>query len=75
MENTINNKCPKCGGEMEEGVELYPAFGAYAPKYWVKNLKQTKFLGQGMNTFEIKDGVVVKARKCVNCGFLESYVK
>jgi DNA-directed RNA polymerase subunit RPC12/RpoP len=69
MENTANNKCPKCGGEMEEGmIADGNSVGGYSIPQW----------GTGVNGVIIKtvdNAHKVKSFRCKNCGFLESFAR
>lgn len=57
------NKCPKCGGEMEEG--FFQTYGGDGKTKWgTKNI----FLG-------LENKHDVKIFRCKSCGFLESYAK
>lgn len=60
-------KCPKCGGEMEEGLlGENRASGYGAISTWGKKLA-------GLGTLE--KGIVTKACRCNKCGFVEVYAK
>lgn len=58
-------KCPKCGGEMDEGI-VKPDGGYVGRQKWGKEVNW-----RGM----VKDGLTVKTFKCKTCGYLESYAK
>lgn len=72
MENTTNNKCPKCGGEMEEGMIADKIGNVAVPSEseWGTNIRK-KLLN--MNVLENKR--IMKTNRCKNCGFLESFAK
>jgi len=61
-------KCPKCGGEMEEGFlkGIRPDDGNIQ---WGKLGVKPNFNNQ------LKDGIDIKSCKCKNCGYLENYAK
>lgn len=58
-----NSKCPKCGGELEEGFTISP--GADKPLWGTK-------MGVAGWTF-LENKKEVKTYRCKNCGYLESY--
>lgn len=57
-----NNKCPKCGGEFEEGemngshLALHMEWGS-----------QRKLTGT------LRDSKTIKSYRCKNCAYLENY--
>lgn len=69
-------KCPKCDGEMEEGVlgqnykylVLDPSFVSKTISFL--NLKKGLFGRILPNTFK-----VIRHYRCKNCGYLENYAK
>jgi predicted nucleic-acid-binding Zn-ribbon protein len=63
MEET--KKCPKCGGEMEEGV----IGGLEGLRKWGKKGSDSVWDGN------VKDGKEVVVFRCKVCGYLESYAK
>lgn len=59
-------KCPKCGGEMEEGL-ADAGFGAdRGPARWFQGHKYIFFR---------KNDRQIKVYRCESCGYLESYAK
>lgn len=58
-------KCPKCNREMREGVFLAPTVRGSFLTWWDK--VKRKLL--------IPDSLQIKAYRCKNCGYLESYAK
>jgi predicted nucleic-acid-binding Zn-ribbon protein len=54
------NKCPKCGGEMEEGQMF-----TQPPLVW----------GKEVGLLGVKDGHKIIAKRCKICGYLESFAK
>ena len=66
----MNIKCPKCGGEMEEGF--------VADRSTSFNIAQSQYWGTGTSMLEmgkLKDQKIVTTYRCKSCGFLESYAK
>lgn len=64
-----SNKCPKCEGEMEEG--LVPDFynpGGFSKHLWGKE-------NPGSFNRNPQDNREVITYRCKNCGYLESYAK
>ena len=61
MENK-NLKCPKCGGEMEEGFIPNKAYRLDKPS-WATKVK----------LFGYENEHKIKTCRCKNCGFLENY--
>jgi predicted RNA-binding Zn-ribbon protein involved in translation (DUF1610 family) len=59
----MDKKCPKCGGEFEEGYEIDSEPIAWAPKEG--NILE-KALTKRKNKISYR---------CKNCGYLESYAK
>ena len=63
-----NNKCSKCGGEIEEGMVADKSYGPFMDKpEWGKKIF---FLGTAL-----EDAKDVKTFRCKACGYLESYAK
>jgi predicted nucleic-acid-binding Zn-ribbon protein len=65
----MNNKCPKCGGEFEEGKvdsmsEAHTLTGLHR---WYQKLKM-------MHSFLDNPKEIIVYR-CKSCGYLESYAK
>lgn len=62
-----NRKCPICGGEFEEGgITL-----AHGGVSWVTKEEHASLLSKLVTPV----GGNIKAYKCKNCGYLESYAK
>ena len=62
-----NNKCPKCGGEMEEGIATNKnANGHFIIEWGTKTSGVLKNLENARQTLTYR---------CKSCGFLESYAK
>ncbi len=71
MADTKNtNKCPKCGGEMEEGMiaDKTSQINISTEQNWGTKKKFAGFGG-------LENEHEVMTFRCVNCGFLESYAK
>ncbi len=72
----LQQRCPKCGGEMRQGVQVYRDEANYYPLYWVEGEPVKRvFLGfTGMN-LDIDGRQILETAtfKCSDCGFLESY--
>lgn len=63
------NKCPKCGGEMEEGM-LPDRAESFV---WKEHLRWAKGLNiAGLHAKEAKN---VVSYRCKKCGYLENYAK
>lgn len=61
----MESKCPKCGGEFEEG--FVKGMTAYSGKeQWGKSVTW-------MGT--VKNGLNVITYRCKKCGYLENYAK
>ena len=59
-------KCPKCKGEMEEGV-FGGMYGSLVP--WARGRMFLKWISSSNTSKE------VKVYRCASCGYLESYAK
>lgn len=60
--------CPKCKGDMEEGI-IPDASGALSTRYppkWVTKIKLITLKDESKN---------VKTFRCTSCGYLESYAE
>jgi predicted nucleic-acid-binding Zn-ribbon protein len=64
-----NKKCPKCGGEFEEGfvADKYSQTGAISKPQWGTKT-MLGFIG-------LKSAHKVKTYRCKSCGYLESYAE
>lgn len=62
-------KCPKCNGEMTEGV-LHVSHGLI-------NLKEISFIPEGQSKLGFMKKSVAKTKSfcCNNCGYIETYLK
>ncbi len=63
-------KCPKCQGEMEEGMPVdQGSWGTLMPQQqdWQK--------GKEVNIPIGKPNYKIRSYRCTNCGYLESYAK
>ncbi|EKD86863.1 MAG: hypothetical protein ACD_37C00120G0002 [uncultured bacterium] len=60
-----NNKCPKCGGEFEEGVTADQMPGGAIKARWA-----TKIRGFFLPLENKKN---ITSMRCKNCGYLENY--
>lgn len=60
------NKCPKCGGEFEEGFCADASYSRYIKPQWATNISFWTGLKNARN---------VISYRCKQCGFLESYAK
>ncbi len=70
-------KCPKCDGEMEEGLLVDRSFGGAQKATWVR--------GNELPTIKITawpPGIEITGKRhtlsvfrCTSCGFLEAYAK
>lgn len=68
MANSI--KCPKCGGEMEEGLITDKG---HLDADMTSQIWGTKIKGLFKTNVENSKNVIVY--RCKNCGYLESYTK
>lgn len=66
-------RCPKCGGGMEQGFVLDNTHGARIVSQWVEGAPQTSFW-QGTKAPKEKL-VPIGAFRCASCGFLEQYAR
>ena len=64
-------KCPKCGGRMEEGFVLDQSHSARLVSRWVEGKPVVSFfMGAKINGRAQRD---IVSFRCIACGFLESY--
>lgn len=70
----IEQRCPKCDGEMQQGFLLDSADGgARLVSRWVEGPPQKSFwLGTKVN---LEDAIPIGTFRCKSCGFLESYAQ
>lgn len=61
-----NKKCPKCNGEMVEGLIATP--GGIVGARWMEGIKQKLFVN-------LRKLPLIHAFKCGKCGYMESYAK
>lgn len=65
-----NDKCSKCGGEIEEGGFVYAGpYGAIANIFYANNINRGIFVSKLVG----KKNVIVK--RCTSCGYIEIYTK
>lgn len=64
-------KCPKCGGRMEEGFVLDQSHAARLVSCWVEGTPEMTFFGNAKIFDRTKRDI--RSFRCVACGFLESY--
>ena len=64
-------KCPKCGGRMEDGFVLDQSHGARLVSRWVEGIPKLSFF-DNVKVDPLRSRNIVSFR-CVSCGFLESY--
>lgn len=70
--NQANTNCLKCGGEMEEGFIVDRGhYEMPRPSDWVEGAPVKSFWSG--TKIKNKRKYQVKAFRCVNCGYLESY--
>jgi predicted nucleic-acid-binding Zn-ribbon protein len=71
-QENLQNRCLKCGGEMEEGTitDLINAVQAQVP-VWVKGKAEPGTFSNLKLSFKKK--LQVTTWRCTQCGFLESY--
>lgn len=65
----MNNKCPKCSGEMEEGFIPDASHASFLKPKWTTNIKNGWFIPK------LENEHAVKTFRCTSCGYLESYAK
>lgn len=69
MEKKVSaSKCPKCGGEFEEGVIVDKNYVVEQQQTWAAKIRLAGWAGK-------ENEVKVKTYRCKNCGYLESYAK
>ena len=61
-----NQKCSKCGGDMEQGVII--AIAGVVSSWGVKK-------SAPMGGYSVKDRTQITAYRCINCGYIENYAK
>jgi len=66
-----NNKCSKCGGNLEEGFIRDAVPGGSAPSAWYQGPLERSFW-MGVKTVG-RVHYQVRTYRCNQCGFLESY--
>ena len=79
--------CPKCHGEMEEGVVPVLEGGSFFPSIWLKKSAiknpgkfRASFLGYTMSRISVAKGgwsqaIPISVFRCKSCGYLEPYAK
>lgn len=67
--------CPKCGGEMDEGLQVDAAFGGARKSTWIKGreLPTIKITALPPRIEITGERYYVTVYRCQACGFLESY--
>ena len=60
-------KCPKCKGEMDEGLLI--------PEVHLEKITWAKSLGTRLGLPKVEERSQVTAYKCEECGYLENYAK
>ena len=68
-----NPKCPKCGGEMEQGFLVDHNYGTAEQPSWVEGPVERSFW-TGVKT-RGKERRQVVTNRCDICGYLESFAK
>jgi predicted nucleic-acid-binding Zn-ribbon protein len=72
----INNKCPKCSGEFEEGYVPSQAVNSslMIKQSWFSNLT---VVGRGLINTKISgpQPILIRTFRCKNCGYLENYAQ
>jgi hypothetical protein len=67
-----NKKCPKCGGEMDEGLQTNKMNNFIhvmnLPLVWGRKLVKSYISG-----YKLEDEKEIKTYRCTKCGYLESY--
>lgn len=70
--------CPKCNGEMDEGIQPDATYGGMMRAAWIKGKQlptiSVKFVSlfSWKRTYD-KEGYCLTVYRCRSCGFLESY--
>ncbi len=68
----MNDKCPKCGGQMVRGYIPDYARGSVLVPGWRQGRPQKSFLARVMGLGP-PPGIPIGAFRCSTCGFLEFY--
>ena len=66
-------KCPKCGGEMEEGFTKDVIYGGAVPSNWIEGEPEKSIWGGTKTKGKLQ--VQITTYRCIGCGYLESYAK
>ena len=72
--STMPGRCPKCGGEMEEGFIIDNTYGGHQVSHWARGAPQ-RSLWTGTKLPEDKEVVPVGTFRCASCGYLESFAR
>jgi hypothetical protein len=68
-------KCPKCGGNMEEGFSMDIRQSNIASQQkWIEGYPEKSFLSLGLK-IKGKKALPISTLRCQSCGFLESYAR
>ncbi|MDO8729942.1 MAG: PF20097 family protein [Candidatus Omnitrophota bacterium] len=67
-----SSKCPKCGGQMEEGFILDQGHSTRHAARWIADKPETGFLWTGVK-ISGKAQHTIQTLRCIKCGFIESY--
>lgn len=67
----VPEKCPKCGGRMEEGFVLDQSHLTRFVSCWVEGSPEKTFLGNTKVSDRRQRNI--RSFRCVACGFLESF--
>jgi hypothetical protein len=70
--------CPKCNGEMDEGIQPDATYGRVLRAAWIKGKELPGLTASFLSLFSLKfrydkEGYYVTVYRCRSCGFLESY--
>ncbi len=64
-------QCPKCKGEMERGWVPDRSYGVTLVEAWYPDRPKKSFWTR--TKAPLAEGVLIRAFRCQNCGFLEFY--
>jgi hypothetical protein len=70
---TLQLNCPKCKGQMQEGLVVDFNYAGVLPSMWVQGQVQMN-AGAGSN-MNGKKKIKTVTYRCADCGYLDSYAK
>lgn len=65
-------KCPKCGGEMQQGFVPDCTYGGPLTGRWFPGPPRRGWLAE-ITALNLRSGIPIGAFRCAGCGYLEFY--